>query len=57
MLEGSHERVLDGILGQVEVAEDADQAGERPTGLPAKGLLDGGAGIAHPPQRATSRVA
>ena len=34
------ERVLDRILGDVDVAEDADQGGHRSAGLLAKDLAD-----------------
>ena len=40
-LEGNRERVLDGILRQVEVAEGADEGGDGPPRLLAKGTPDG----------------
>ena len=35
-----HERVLDRLLGDVDVAEEADQGRDRPAGLLAEDLLD-----------------
>jgi hypothetical protein len=39
-LGGDRERLLDGLLGEVEVAEEADQAGEDTAPLVAEDLLD-----------------
>jgi hypothetical protein len=39
-LERDGERVLDGLLGGVEVAEDADQGRDRPPGLLPEGAID-----------------
>ena len=39
-LEGGDERVLDGFLGEVEVAEDADQRRDRPSLLLAEQAVD-----------------
>ena len=44
-LEGSDERVLDGFFGKVEVTEDADQGGHRPSLLLAEQAIDDGVGI------------
>ena len=55
VLERRHERVLDRVLGQVEVAEDADQAGERAAGFPSEGLLGGRSSIAHAPPAGHAR--
>src|SRR5262249_39647240 len=41
------ERLLSGLLGEVEVAEEADQVGEDAAPLVAKNLLDQGCG--YPP--------
>jgi len=47
VLQGGHERVLEHILGQLKVAQPADQGGEQLTGLGAKGTLDGLVGEGH----------
>jgi hypothetical protein len=39
-LHGHHEGVLDGLLGQVEVAEDADEGCDRPSLLLAEQAVD-----------------
>ena len=39
-LGGDRERLLGGLLGEVEVAEEADQAGEDASPLVAEGLLE-----------------
>ena len=39
-LQGDHEGLLHRLLGQVEVAEDADQARDRPPGLVPEGAVD-----------------
>jgi hypothetical protein len=39
-LGGGRERLLSGLLGEVEVAEDADQAGEDAAPLVAEDLID-----------------
>ena len=39
-LGGDRERLLGGLLGEVEVAEEADQRGEDPAPLLAEGLLE-----------------
>jgi hypothetical protein len=47
-LEGGDERVLDGLLGEIEVAQDADQRGDRPSLLLAEQAVDdvvGGGGV------------
>lgn len=40
MLEGRNERVLDELLGEVPIAERADQGGGEPPGLLAKDPLE-----------------
>jgi len=40
-LRGDRERLLVGFLGEVEVAEEADQAGEDAAPLVAEDLLEG----------------
>jgi hypothetical protein len=39
-LGGDRERFLRGLLGKVEVAEEADQAGDNPAPLLAENLLE-----------------
>jgi hypothetical protein len=40
VLERDHERLLDRLLGEVEVAEDADQGGDRPSRLAPEQAID-----------------
>ena len=56
-LEGRDERVLDGLLGEIEVAEDADQGGHRPALLLAEQAVDDGVGSSERGQRSTGSVA
>ena len=57
-LGGDREGLLSGLLGEVEVAEEADQGGDHAAPLVAEGLLDQGAGSTsgrtstQPPRRA-----
>jgi hypothetical protein len=39
-LHGDDEGLLDRVLGEVEVAEDADQRGDRPSRLVAEQAID-----------------
>ncbi len=39
-LHGDRKRLLDGFLGAIEVAEEADHCGEDPPPLPAEDVLD-----------------
>jgi hypothetical protein len=39
-LDGGEERVLDGLLGAVEIAEDAGQNGDRPSRLASEQAVD-----------------
>jgi hypothetical protein len=47
-LEGADEGVLDGLLGEVEVAGDPDQRGDRPALLLAEQAVDGVTGGVRP---------
>ena len=47
VLQGGHEGVLEHILGQLKVAQPADQGGEQLAGLGAEGPLDGLVGEGH----------
>jgi hypothetical protein len=51
MLEGGDERLLDGFLGEIEVAELADEGREGTTGLLAEDAVDDGVGIERRPAR------
>ena len=46
---GDHERVLDGLLGEVEVAQDPDQGRDRPARLLPEQAVDGLVRGARPP--------
>ena len=55
-LEGGDERVLDGLFGEVEVAEDADERRDRPSLLVAEQAVDDLAGDELLVQPATASV-
>ena len=44
-LEGDDERVLDGLLGPVEVAQNANESGDRPSGLVPEQTVDNSNGL------------